>query len=258
MHIKKQQFFIGHSFSPNDHEVIDRIKSFFSSFGLMVDTGERPEAKSVSEKIKERIIGADVFVGVFTRKHKISETNDYTTSPWVLEEKTFALGIRKPILILVEEGVDFSGGLQGDYEYVLFKRDKLSDALIKSIPYVLSIIDHDEIAASNERSEQIIDEFEADRIAFYMVNKYGISTKLEPKEQNRLFRESLLRGELDELDYQYEALEYVVKHLNDEGFDIARISKSLFKKYSRICRDRIEQTKIALYSGTQQNLKYTV
>ncbi|MEM2292848.1 MAG: hypothetical protein QXX41_06185 [Nitrososphaerota archaeon] len=123
--------FVGHSFSPSDEETVRLFESLLDAFEIMVVGGERPSAGSISEKIKERIRGADIFVGIFTRVGKMEGKEEYYTSPWVIDEKAFAVAEGKKVILLVEEGVKEIGGIQGDAEYIQFQRTNLAPALIK-------------------------------------------------------------------------------------------------------------------------------
>ena len=88
-------------------------------------TGEKPRAASISEKVKRLIEEQSTFVGVFTRRDKIARKSEWTTSAWVLDEKAYALGRQKPLILLKEQGVGSIGGIQGDYEYIEFSREAL-------------------------------------------------------------------------------------------------------------------------------------
>jgi hypothetical protein len=76
--MEKLRAFVGHSFDEKDQEVVNHFQRFFDSLkdtiGFEWDHAERPEAKAVSEKVKEKMEGKDVFIGIFTRK-------DYRVSP---------------------------------------------------------------------------------------------------------------------------------------------------------------------------------
>jgi len=71
--------------------------------------------------------GGPLFVGMddrdgFTRRHAIPGRSLWTTSAWVIDEKAYALGKGKKLVLLREDGIDSIGGIQGDYEFVEFKR----------------------------------------------------------------------------------------------------------------------------------------
>jgi hypothetical protein len=62
------------------------------------------------------------------RKHSSS-----TTSRWVVDEKAYAFAKEKKLVLIKEFGVQSIGGLQGDYEYLEFKRDEPTELLIKLV-----------------------------------------------------------------------------------------------------------------------------
>jgi hypothetical protein len=123
--------FVGQSFSKNDRPVNDFIFRILDSIGVKVVTGEQPKADSVSEKVKRLIDEQEIFVGVFTRRDKIARKSEWTTSAWVIDEKAYALGRQKRLILLKEVGVGSIGGIQGDYEYHEFSRDNLGELALR-------------------------------------------------------------------------------------------------------------------------------
>jgi hypothetical protein len=119
--------FLGHSFGEKDEAVVDCVKQTFELLRIPVVTGERPQADRISEKVKRLIDAQPVFVGLYTRRDKIAGKKKWTASPWVIEEKAYAVAKRKTLILLQEDGVDSIGGMQGDYEYIPFTRDALQD-----------------------------------------------------------------------------------------------------------------------------------
>jgi hypothetical protein len=243
----RKQVFIGHSFSPEDVEVVNKIKNFLSSFNLNIDSGERPDARSISEKIKTRIIDCDIFLGIFTKREKLGDTDEYATSQWVVEEKTYAVSLNKKILLYLEEGVQFSPGLQADYEFIRFSKSHLSDALVKSIPYIFSVIASE--TESSAESDQIIDRYEASRLMQALI-KFGLNQKQSEDEQNYILRASLCRGMAsDQLEGDYASLEYLINFMNEQGYKLAPISKKLFLRYSVLSKEAIENERLKLTQG---------
>ena len=86
--------------------------------GFRVITGQRSNTY-ISRAIIDRIRNCEYFLCLMTRdKEKTDGT--FTTSPWLLEEKGVALALGKQIVLMVEEGVDDFGGLQGDWQRIHF------------------------------------------------------------------------------------------------------------------------------------------
>src|SRR4051794_25123582 len=137
--VREATAFVAHSFAEEDRQVVERVSQFLSKLGVTCDSGQRAEPRSVSEKVLERLLAAELFVGVFTRRDQKPD-GTYSTSPWLIEEKAAAIHAGKRLLLFVEAGVEKEiGGLQGDYEYIGFNRADLADALIRAMDYVLAV-----------------------------------------------------------------------------------------------------------------------
>jgi hypothetical protein len=119
--------FLAHSFSSGDKALVSIVSKIIKRTGMKVLTGERPEAKTVGQKVRRRIDSADLFIGLLTRRHSIRDGELWTTSPWVVEEKGYSIGQKpaRPIILLIENGIlvpSETGGLEGDLEFIEFRR----------------------------------------------------------------------------------------------------------------------------------------
>lgn len=149
--------FVGHSFDDRDQPLVDKIISFLSKRDIVCETGEKAQNKSVSEKVKERIVRNEIFIGIFTidkeiilddymkqnkivsfikkfnlKKSKSEEPKRaFSTSNWVIQESGYALGKDKEAIFLVEENIYKFPELQGDKELIYFSRDNLDPLLLK-------------------------------------------------------------------------------------------------------------------------------
>ncbi len=126
----KNSVFVGQSFDSADSKVNVCICECLSALGLVVVTGEKPRADKISEKVKGLIEQQSIFAGIFTRRDKIARKPEWTTSAWVIDEKAYAVGLQKRLILLKEQGVNSIGGIQGDYEYIEFSRDELERTII--------------------------------------------------------------------------------------------------------------------------------
>jgi hypothetical protein len=126
----KPTAFVGHSFTRADLAVAESFIRILEAVGITVATGEKPAADKISEKVKRRIEKQHIFVGIFTRRDKLAGKNKWNTSAWVIDEKAYAYGKNKKLVLLKEVGVESIGGIQGDYEFIEFSRDRLQDALL--------------------------------------------------------------------------------------------------------------------------------
>jgi len=126
-----RSIFVGHSFAKDDDVVNDIVIRFLVAYGLDVVTGERPSANTVSAKVRNRIEQCDAFLGIFSRRDKIARKPEWGSSPWIVDEKAYALAKNKKLILLRELGVQSIGGLQGDYEYLEFERTNMGDLLVR-------------------------------------------------------------------------------------------------------------------------------
>ena len=122
--------FVGQSFATADKAVVEVIKDLLDAYGLKVVTGRKPAGSTISSKVRGRIESCDLFVGVFTRGDKLSGSDQWSTSAWVVDEKAFAMAKDKRIILIKEEGVKSIGGLQGDYEFLDLNRAEMATLLI--------------------------------------------------------------------------------------------------------------------------------
>ncbi len=142
----KIRAFVGHSFNDEDLNLVRTFTDYFDSLkntsDFEWDHAEKAEAMALSEKVKKKMDRKNLFIGILTRKglkltqedlkwSKIwkksylkSEELQSTASEWIIQESGYGLAKCGRILFLVEEGVDFSAGLQGDTEFIPFERDK--------------------------------------------------------------------------------------------------------------------------------------
>jgi len=129
--------FVGQSFAVADEKVNKLVHDVLESIAIKPFTGEKPKADLISEKVRRLIDEQPLFVGIFTRRDKIARKNEWTTSAWVIDEKAYAHGRQKRLILLKERGVGSIGGIQGDYEYIEFARDSLEILVLK----ILQIFD---------------------------------------------------------------------------------------------------------------------
>ncbi len=132
--------FVGHSFSEADLPFVHAVTETLEALGITVLTGEKPKANRISEKVKRMIDAQHIFVGIFTRRDKLEGRNAWTTSAWVLDEKAYAYGKGRKLILLKEADVESIGGIQGDYEFLPFTRENFHEVIVKLIQlFALSI-----------------------------------------------------------------------------------------------------------------------
>lgn len=112
--------FIAHSFDDIGRSYAFQLTKVFSLLGFEVATGEGYAPESVSSKVRRRLAAQEIAVAI------ISERDDLT---WLIQEATAAEFSNKPLILLVEDGVDFKPGIFGDIEYIKFPKGHISEAV---------------------------------------------------------------------------------------------------------------------------------
>jgi len=136
--------FVGHSFTENDSEIVRQFLKFFDrvrdmDIGFSWDHAEAAEPKVLVQKVREKMEGKNLFIGICTAKECTIDPLDLSpvlfykkffkgrkesfsdkTSDWIIQEIGFAVGKGMDIILIIESGLRVPGGLQGDLEYISF------------------------------------------------------------------------------------------------------------------------------------------
>lgn len=131
---RKNTVFLSYRFA--ETEYVDGLIPLLEDRGFEVVTGKRSNT-FISRAVIDRIRDCEYFLCLMTRdKEKIDAT--FTTSPWLLEEKGVALALGKQIVLMIEEGVDDFGGLQGDWQRIHFGPKGFLKAALEAVQQLAS------------------------------------------------------------------------------------------------------------------------
>jgi len=178
MKTKNITAFVGHSFDENDKSLIRRFLDYFDSIKGIVnefnwDHAEKAEPKILSKKVREKMEGKNLFIGIFTKRKKeiddsklnrrglfnkkkiITNEEDYywITSDWIIQESGYALGKGMDQIFLLEDGVNSVGGLQGDIEHINFSREYPEGCFQKLQEMIGALIPKEKIEKGKEISD---------------------------------------------------------------------------------------------------------
>ena len=157
--MKEIRAFVGHSFSAEDRDVVQKFLQYFENLSgtlphFSFESASSAEPKLIADKVLGFILNKNVFIGICTRNEltingyykKVSFLSElfrlkrwdtsWKTSDWIIQEIGLAIGKELDIVLLIEKGVRSPGGLQGDIEHIEFERD----APEKSFNKVLEMI----------------------------------------------------------------------------------------------------------------------
>jgi len=122
------QAFLSHSVSPTDRPLLDHVESQCATLGIDLYLAEREFApSSLTEKIREAIGDSDCVIVLLTTSG--------ASSSWVNQEIAIANELAKPIVPLLEEGVD-PPGLIRERDQIRFDRSRFAEAFDRATRFI--------------------------------------------------------------------------------------------------------------------------
>lgn len=118
---KRRAVFVAHSFDETGKSYAYELIKLLNLLGFEVATGEGYSPEGVSTKVKKRLLAQEVVIVVVSKKED---------STWLTQEAAGAAFTDKPLILLIEEGVDFKPGVLGDLEYIRFLEGQISVAFV--------------------------------------------------------------------------------------------------------------------------------
>lgn len=132
--VAKRSVFLSHRFA--EKEYVEGLTRFLENEGFSPVTGQSANTY-ISQAVLQRIKDAEFFLCLMTRD-KAKTDGTFTTSPWLLEEKGAALAFGKRIVLMIEEGVEDIGGLQGDWQRIHFGSKGFLTAALQAVAQLKS------------------------------------------------------------------------------------------------------------------------
>jgi tetratricopeptide (TPR) repeat protein len=126
---EQPHIFIATSFSKSGRQRAEELAEFLKLFELRAVFGETFGGGEVSEGVRQRIETAWFVIALLSRDVEISD-GVWRASEWVMQELPWARARKKDCLVLVEEGVQFTGGILGNVEHLTFRPDGFSEVLV--------------------------------------------------------------------------------------------------------------------------------
>lgn len=134
--------FLSHSIAAADQPILTRLDEEFRSLGVEVYLAEREfSATTSTAKIRAAIASSQVVVVLLTVSG--------SASAWVNTEVGIAIEQGKPIVPLVEEGVEPPGPIR-ERDQIRFNRDRLEEAVARVWQFIKNIRER---ASQTESSE---------------------------------------------------------------------------------------------------------
>jgi hypothetical protein len=112
------ELFVAYPFSA--HWVKQYMMPLLHSRDIRITVGANYQGRPVGESVRGAIARSDALIAFFAAEERIKGRKAWTTSDFVIQEATYAFAKRKRVLEVIEEGVDYQGGLFGDRQMTIF------------------------------------------------------------------------------------------------------------------------------------------
>jgi len=148
--------FISCSFSPEDRAIVEFFKRLLSALNFNPIVYDRVEVQNLTTTVEDLIRTSDCVIALATRRSRIVEVENWTTSDWIHQEIAFGRAHAKPIALFVESGVRISGFVDTEVRRVTFSRENLIDAVEPIVGHLYSVRRAlDEALGARNRLKQI-------------------------------------------------------------------------------------------------------
>ncbi|MBI4849938.1 MAG: hypothetical protein HY808_15415 [Nitrospirae bacterium] len=262
--------FVGHSFTDNDKDVVREFLDFFDrvqrmGLGFTWDHAEPAAPKILSEKVLRLMEDKNLFIAICTAKEQVIDPKNlkeswlnktilkakkdafnWKTSDWIIQEIGVAVGKKMEKIILLEEGLRKPGGLQGDLEYILFKRNEPSKSFNKIIEMLTALSPKETLikASQSESSEKTeiesIQQGKEEKVepsAAWGKNDYDFALFRAIRKDDKEQEQKIIKayndseeGQKDSNKASFEALKYYFRRLHGKGIFIEEL-KALANKH---------------------------
>jgi len=124
--------FVAYGYNGRDAWVKDLVVPMLRAFRVEVVTGEQTYWGEIPSEVLDRIRSSHALLAFLTRRDK--QGGEYwTTHHWVLQELAVALGIRLPVLVVRETGLDPQQGMQGGRQPIPYDEENREACLVKIV-----------------------------------------------------------------------------------------------------------------------------
>ncbi len=132
--------FLSCSFDEKDEDLKNFFKEYIEGHGFQIIIYDFQEPSSMPVGIKNQIQKCDCLIALLTQRLKIADSDKFTFPEWISSEMAWADSFGKPIITLIEEGINLEGFLKSQ-RYEHFNRDSLLKSLPKITKYLTSVRD---------------------------------------------------------------------------------------------------------------------
>ncbi len=150
--MKEITAFVGHSFNENDSVLVRCFLDYLSELQKSIPHFSWTHAqdaapKELAEKVMTLMRDKTAFIAICTKSERVVKSGffagfgekQWKTSDWIIQEIGLAKGFGLELVLLVEEGLRPPGGLQGNLNYITFRRSAPEKAFTQILEMIRSL-----------------------------------------------------------------------------------------------------------------------
>lgn len=123
--IRTPLIFVSKSFDDEDREINDYFENILNALEIKFITAEKYAGIPIENKVEDLISKCDFLIGIYVKRYQSDNKSQILTSQWSIRETHFAKAKGTKIIILVEEEITDTAGLESDIELIYFNRKDL-------------------------------------------------------------------------------------------------------------------------------------
>lgn len=150
----KKYVFIIHHFDERSRNYAALLTWALSERNISTAYGDNLAGR-LSDKVPARIESSCLAIAVLTRDVEIGEGR-CQPSQWCVEEVTWAVAHHIPCILVIENGVEFNGGIAGDLEQIRFAPGDFASTLVRVINQVTALLN--DLIPPQELPEDTLDD----------------------------------------------------------------------------------------------------
>lgn len=120
--LSKPKVFLSYPFDDRNDWIKHCVPALLRWYGCKVLTGDKYKGQEIKTEVAKDISQSNLLVAFVAKQEKVV-TGGWTTSPWVLQETGFACGKGVSVVLVVEDGVDVTGGILGNIGIIRLDAD---------------------------------------------------------------------------------------------------------------------------------------
>jgi hypothetical protein len=132
--------FVAFGYNERDKWIPEMVFPILEAFGIEVVTGGEIPGKKITTTVIDKINNSDALIGFLTRREKSGSLTDQTHK-WVTDEVAAAIGAKRKVIEVHENGLDIDSGITDDMQYLKYNEKQRDKFLVELVTAISELVD---------------------------------------------------------------------------------------------------------------------